>query len=86
MSVIKKQLREFYRRQGLSGKHLRSAMRFDMKAAMANAEASAKDIGEPVEFGNIGNAFEWYVTPQGFDYWDARCVDARKPVRILAHG
>lgn len=87
MSLIKKQLREFYRRQGLSGKHLRSAMQFDMKAARVNADAFAKGLGIPAEFDSLGNAFEWHTSPQGFEYWDDRCIwPLPKPALIIAHG
>lgn len=74
MSIIKKQLREFYRRQGLTGKHLRSAMRWDMKAAKANAVEFAEEVYEPIDLGSISRAFEWSATKQGHFYWAYRSI------------
>lgn len=74
MSMIKKQLRKFYRRQGLTGKHLRSALRWDMKAAKANAVEFAAEMGEELDVSTLSYAFEWGSTKQGFFYWADRCV------------
>lgn len=74
MSVIKKQLQKFYRRQGLAGKHLRSAMRWDMKTAKANAVEFAKEMGEPLDTSSLSHSFEWSTTKQGFDYWADRSL------------
>lgn len=74
MSVIKKQLREFYRAQGLSGKHLRSAMRWDMRTAKANALEFAVENGIELDTSSISNAFDWGQSDQGFCYWADRCL------------
>lgn len=74
MSVIKKQLQKFYRRQGLTGKHLRSAMRWDMKAAKANAVEFADEMCEPLDTSGLSYSFNWGSTKQGFLYWSGRCL------------
>lgn len=74
MSLIKKQLKAFYQRQGLSGKHLRSALRWDMRTAKANALAFSQDNDIPLDISTISNAFEWCSTKQGFEYWGDRCI------------
>jgi len=38
MTTVKNQLRAFYAKQGLTGKHLRMALRHDMKAVARNAD------------------------------------------------
>lgn len=83
MSVIKKQLREFYRRQGLSGKHLRSAMRWDMRTAKANALEFAVENGIELDTSSISNAFDWGDSDQGFRYWDDRCITVKTGKRYL---
>ena len=74
MSVIKKQLKAFYRAQGLSGKHLRSALRWDMRTAKANALEFAVENGIELDVSSISNAFDWSESKQGFDYWADRCI------------
>lgn len=66
---INKELSAFYKKQGLTGKHLRSALKYDRKAVRQN-------IASPVCFGvadvSLWGAFAWSKTPQGGDYWCAR--------------
>lgn len=70
---IRKRLSEFYVAQGLTGKHLRKALQWDMRAVRAN-------IANPVCNGcnrytnglSLSGAFIWSETPQGLSYWSAR--------------
>ena len=61
---INKQLSRFYKNQGLTGKHLRSALKYDRKAVRVNRPGwVAHDLSQ---------AFVWADSPQGFVYWDKR--------------
>lgn len=66
---INKQLSTFYVKQGLTGKHLRSALKYDRKAVRQN-------IANPACYGvssdTLWSAFSWDCTPQGGKYWAAR--------------
>ena len=62
---IKQQLRAYYAKQGLTGKHLRKALQYDMKAAGRN-----KAPGNPGL--DLIHAFRWSVSPQGHGYWNNR--------------
>lgn len=65
---INKQLSKFYKRQGLTGKHLRSALKHDRRAVRQN-------IASPgISANDLWSAFVWGHTPQGAAYWNARCV------------
>lgn len=68
---INNQLSKFYRNQGLTGKHLRSALKYDRRAVRQNI-ASPVCYGVPSD--SLWDAFVWFNTPQGDEYWDARCV------------
>ncbi|ARB30329.1 hypothetical protein HOS87_gp04 [Pseudomonas phage phiNV3] len=68
---INAQLSEFYKRQGLTGEHLRSALKFDRRAVRQNI-ASRVYYGGPPD--TLWDAFVWLSTPQGNEYWSARCV------------
>lgn len=63
MSTVKNQLRAFYAKQGLTGKHLRMALRHDMKAVARNA-----DFEDWPRYG-IMHAFGWSRSPEGGRYW-----------------
>ena len=63
----KQQLQAFYAKQGLTGKHRRQAMRYDMRA-IRRATGSDWDIGR----WDIGGSILWSLTPQGHAYWSAR--------------
>lgn len=66
---IKKQLSAFYDKQGLTGKHRRKAMQYDMKAVRANIKAD--HCGMRSNY--LQASFFFMDSPQGGDYWYARC-------------
>lgn len=41
---IKKQLQKYYAKQGLTGKHLRKAIQWDMKAVSAEVKRKSADV------------------------------------------
>lgn len=62
----KKQLQAFYAAQGLTGKHRRAAMRYDMRQIKKHSDAfSPKGV-------DLSYLFLWDHTPQGWAYWYAR--------------
>lgn len=61
---INKQLSRFYKHQGLTGKHLRSALKYDRKAVRVNRPGWVA--------ADLSRAFCWTDSPQGFDYWHLR--------------
>lgn len=65
--TIKKQLRAFYADQGLTGKHLRKALRYDMKAVRRHVATQQRP-----PCNNLQNAFGWGRTPEGAEYWAHR--------------
>lgn len=64
--TAKQQLRAFYAKQGLTGSHLRSAMRHDLRQIKKHS-----DIFSP-EGAELAYLFLWNQTPQGWAYWRAR--------------
>jgi len=80
----RKQLRAFYARQGLTGKQLRSAMRYDLRQVRRYAVASNRRALEvlrgpmtgaqvwkecnPCGLG-IGGMFLFAGTKEGYEYW-----------------
>lgn len=64
---IKKQLSAYYDKQGLTGKHRRKAMQYDMKAVKANIPPR---VVAPT---SLFHAFSWHNSPQGAAYWYSRC-------------
>jgi len=64
---VKKQLRAFYVKQGLTGKHFRKAMQHDMKAVRANCDKYSRP-----ESDKLSGCFVFKATRQGFDYWADR--------------
>jgi len=66
---IKKQLSAYYDKQGLTGKHHRKAMQYDMKAVRANVR---RDVYGAYTKG-LQSAFYFVKSPQGHAYWNARC-------------
>lgn len=65
MKNVKAQLRAFYDKQGLTGKHRRKAMHYDMKAAKRN---SCYPIGKI----QLGFCFVFDCVPEGGRYWYER--------------
>lgn len=61
---IKQQLSEFYDEQGLTGKHRRKAMQWDMKAARRNAWFPDSQ--------RLQGMFSFTHTPEGHNYWAVR--------------
>lgn len=71
-----RQLQEFYRRQGTTGKALRKALQYDRKAFIRN---HVRQYGRPVVWVesphvSIGSLFTWADSPEGLNYWAARDV------------
>lgn len=67
MKNVKAQLRAFYDKQGLTGKHRRKAMQYDMKAVRAHCDT----FSQP-DSATLACLFLWNHTPQGWHYWSAR--------------
>lgn len=65
---IKKQLAAYYDKQGLTGKHRRKAMQYDMKAVRENIKACRHGSRQP----RLSASFVFHSTPQGERYWYAR--------------
>lgn len=63
---INSELSKFYRKQGLTGKHLRSALKHDRRAVRQNI---ASQVCCGAQDTTLWGAFVWYKTPQGGDYW-----------------
>lgn len=66
---IKKQLSAYYDKQGLTGKHRRKAMQYDMKAARHNAKVF---WGHSRELFYLMSSFIFMETPEGHEYWACR--------------
>jgi len=64
---IKNQLRTYYARQGLTGQHLRKALRYDMRAIQTGPQLLADATC-------IAGRLSWHATPQGSDYWLNRAI------------
>lgn len=69
---IKKQLSAYYAAQGLTGKHRRKAMQYDMKAVRKNTKAF-HGYARPVHV--LGAAFIFKDSPEGQQYWARRAYD-----------
>lgn len=66
---VKKELQAYYAKQGLTGKHLRKAIQYDMKAVKAAAKAQRLHAVPDLM------AFHWGRTPQSkarYLYWAQR--------------
>lgn len=61
---INKQLSRFYKSQGLTGKHLRSALKYDRRAVRVQRTSRTALV--------LCRAFVWSDTPQGLAYWARR--------------
>ena len=66
---IKKQLAAYYAKQGLTGKHRRKAMQYDMKAVRENIKACSCGSRQPT----LSSSFIFRRAPQGERYWYRRC-------------
>lgn len=67
--TIKQQLNKFYDKQGLTGKHRRKAMQYDMKAVRKNIKVS---FGYARPRHTLGSAFIFIESPEGHGYWAIR--------------
>lgn len=67
---IKKQLSAYYAKQGLTGKHRRKAMQYDMKAVRKNIKAYHGPYASSVH--ELGAAFLFKDAPEGHTYWARR--------------
>lgn len=59
---IKQELRAYYAKQGLTGKHLRKALQWDMKAVSRNKAPWNRGL-------SLSSAFVWGESPPGHLYW-----------------
>lgn len=59
---IKNTLRGYYAKQGLTGQHLRQALRHDMRSIR---KADTLRTDSPV----MSSRFSWGSTKEGYDYW-----------------
>jgi hypothetical protein len=78
--TVKQQLQAYYAKQGLTGKHLRKALQWDMKAVSRNKKAShypPEWERDPRRAGLI-HAFGWSSTPEGIGYWVQRSLSTGK--------
>lgn len=66
---IKRQLAAYYDKQGLTGKHRRKAMQYDMKAARHNAKVFR---GHSRGLFCLLSSFIFTKTPEGQEYWACR--------------
>lgn len=64
----KHQLRAFYAAQGLTGKHLRSAMRHDMRRIRKYSNKYPELVGGWL----LSFLFLFEDTPEGYNYWRVR--------------
>lgn len=64
MSLVKAQLNAFYAAQGLTGKHRRKAMQYDLK--------QVKKLRKVPFDGSLVGLFDWHGSPQGWLYWQNR--------------
>lgn len=71
---IKQELRKYYAKQGLTGKHLRKALQWDMKAVTRNKRTNVNPPRGP----GLLKAFGWHGTPEGSDYWCQRSLGTGK--------
>jgi hypothetical protein len=60
----KKQLSAFYTAQGLTGKHRRKAMQYDLK--------QVKKLRNYCGDYQLVSLFDWHASPQGWLYWHVR--------------
>lgn len=70
-----RQLSAFYKKQGLTGKHLRSALKHDRKLVLKNTRA--ENTPQQMQYlrrhpYGIESLFHWSSTPEGHDYWAPR--------------
>lgn len=65
---IKKQLAAFYAKQGLTGKHRRKAMQYDMKAV--NTAIRTQSVRYRCPY--LSGAFSFKKTVEGHRYWAVR--------------
>lgn len=78
---IKNELRAFYANQGLTGKHLRKALRHDMKAAARNIQAQGRTVVSDIA---LVHSFGWDQSPEGLTYWAMRSVGLNYASRSLS--
>lgn len=64
MSRVKAQLRAFYAAQGLTGRHRRKAMQYDLK--------KVKELRDFDGDHSLVSLFAWARSPQGWRYWRRR--------------
>lgn len=75
---IKNELRAFYADQGLTGKHLRKALRHDMKAVARNIAVQGCGYRS---VRSLQTAFGWGSSLEGSDYWGYRACAINHPSR-----
>lgn len=68
---IKGDLRTYYAKQGLTGQHLRQALRHDMRS-IRKARQVRRESQE------ICSRFDWSSTKEGYNYWLERACKSGK--------
>lgn len=69
MATVKQELREFYANQGLTGKALRSAMRYDLRSI----RKQGLYIGGCTSADGL-ECIDWYKGVEGTGYWLSRAL------------
>lgn len=67
MAQYSKQLRAFYKKQGLQGRHLRSALKYDRRRVREEA-----DVDRFADFSWLGCLFLFEEAREGGAYWHER--------------
>lgn len=72
--TINAQLSQFYNRQGLTGKHRRSALKHDRRKVRRNTAQYQSAVAPEERWTptSLGTAFSWFETSEGCSYWSAR--------------
>lgn len=71
---VKATLSRFYVRQGLTGKHLRAAIRHDMRSLRKQGAITNQGKGIPVACGLAACGKEWSDLSEGGLYWAKRAI------------
>lgn len=78
VDVIRRQLKAYHKAQGLRGNRLKREVHKDMVRAAQNRVpwlmTCPPDSQVPLLRGtDLAGQFTWNLSPQGHDYWRARC-------------
>lgn len=78
---IKSILSRFYARQGLAGKHFRSAMRHDMRSLRQQGVNTNQGFAARLGGGLVSCGAIWDDLAEGGSYWATRDMFGRPPQR-----